>query len=146
MGWTDEPAASPPTVLLADPDPATRAWVRAVLQEIGLGVSEAGDATDLWKCLRTEKVGLVLADVMLPHARCDTLVAEITRRDVAVVLMSGPHGMRRAQQTRAVVLHKPLQLRDVLRAAIVSLPIWPRPGHAPGAPEPGQAPTPPPQD
>jgi DNA-binding NtrC family response regulator len=130
MDWTDQHAASPPTVLVADPDAATRAWVRSVLQEIGLGVSEARGATELWNCMRREKVALVLVEARLPQTRTDTLVAELNRRDLTVVLMSGhPQGLKKAQLPRDVVLlHKPLQLRDVLRVAIVSLPTWSRPG------------------
>lgn len=125
--WTDQCYTVPPTVLVADPDRAVRDLVRTVLEEIGLAVLEAGDATEVRKCLNKGTVGLVIAEVMLPHVTGDKLAAEIIRRDILLALMSGqPEGFRRAQKVRQFVLRKPLQVKDILRLAIVGLPSWRR--------------------
>ena len=125
MDWTDECCTAQPTVLVADPDRAVRDFLKAALEEIGLDVLEAGNATDVRKRLHQQRPSLVFAEVMLPHATGDKLAAEIIRRGIPVVLMSAhPEGLRRAQEARRVVLSKPLQIKDVLRAAIVTLPSW----------------------
>lgn len=119
--------ARQPTVLVADPDRSVRDFIRSMLEEIGLVVLEAGDATELRKQLRHQPVDLVLAEVMLPHASGDKLAAEIARRDTILALMTGrSEGIRRAQKVAKVVLRKPLQIKDVLRIAVVSLPSWRR--------------------
>ena len=125
MDWTNEHATSPPTVLVADPDCAARDLVRSTLEEIGLRVLEAGDASEARKCLHKEKVSLVLAEVILPHTSGEKLAAEIVRRGIPVVLMSGrPEGLKKAEQARRIAFGKPLHIKDLLRIAITVLPSW----------------------
>lgn len=127
MDWTDEHATLPPTVLIADPDHTVRAFIKTALEEIGLAVLEAGDATEVRQWLHKKTVGFVFAEVMLPHATGDKLAAEIIRRGIPVVLMSGhSEGLRRAEAARRFALRKPLQVKDILRVAIVGLPSWRR--------------------
>jgi len=122
---TSHDNAPQPCVLVADPDHTVRDLVRSVLEEIGLVVLEAGDATEARKWLREKVVGLVLAEVMLPHTSGDRLAAEIARRNIILALMSGhSEGIRRAQAVRKAVLRKPLQIKDILRIAILCLPSW----------------------
>lgn len=90
-----------PTVLVADPDRTVRDFVKMALEEIGLDVLEACDATDARKWLRQGTASLVFVEVMLPHATGDKLAAEIIRRGIPVVLMSShPEGLRRAEEAR----------------------------------------------
>lgn len=127
MNWTNQYSASPPVVLVGDPDDEVRAFVRAALGEIGLAVLEARDATEVRRWLHKKAVNLVFAEVMLPHTTGDKLAGEIVRRGIPVVLMSGhPDGLRRAKEGRRLVLWKPLQIKDVLRVAILALPSWRR--------------------
>ena len=131
MEETGRNHAAQPCVLVADPDHSVRDFVKSALEEIGLIVREAGNATEVRKWLRHETIDLVLAEVMLPHTCGDKLVPEMNRRHIPVALMSGnPGALRRAQAVSQLVLRKPLQIKDVLRVAIVGLPSWRHPARS----------------
>jgi two-component system, NarL family, nitrate/nitrite response regulator NarL len=80
-------------VLIADPHPATRAGVRAVLEDEGLQVcAEAADAGAAVKAALRERPNLCLIDVAVPGngiAAAQAIISSLP--DTAVVMLAGSH-------------------------------------------------------
>jgi DNA-binding NarL/FixJ family response regulator len=80
-------------VLIADPHPATRAGVRAVLEGEGLQVcAEAADAGAAVKAALRERPDLCLVDVAVPGngiAAAQAIISSLP--DTAVVMLAGSH-------------------------------------------------------
>jgi two-component system nitrate/nitrite response regulator NarL len=80
-------------VLIADPHPATRAGVRAVLEDEGLLVcAEASDAGAAVKAVLRERPDLCLIDVAIPGngiAAAQAIISSVP--DTAVVMLTGSH-------------------------------------------------------
>jgi DNA-binding NarL/FixJ family response regulator len=78
-------------VLIADPHPATRAGVRAVLEDGGLQVcAEAADAGEAVKAALRERPDLCLLDVAMPGngiAAAQAIISSMP--DTAVVMLAG---------------------------------------------------------
>jgi two-component system response regulator MprA len=114
-----------PHVLVIEPEPLVRDFIQATLQEIGIAVLPASNATEARQCLRRFPVELAIVAVMLRRIPGDELAREIARRGIPVVLMSGhEEGLRRAQASGFPVLKKPFRAKELLRQVILRLGPW----------------------
>ena len=84
------PHSGKPTVLIVEDEPAIRAVVAALLEEEGYAVRRARDGLEALTIVDTDRVDLVLSDVVMPQLDGASLVRQLRQRGhlVPVVLMS----------------------------------------------------------
>lgn len=113
-------AASAPTILVVDDEPAVRGLLRRLLHSWGYEVVEAGDVDSALDVLQAQPVDAVLLDLRLPdparRARSGLDVLGFLRlhdrfAEIPVFLVTG-YGLTDAEQRfvekhRAKVFHKP---------------------------------------
>jgi len=95
------PRAKPgETILIVEDNPAVRAYARSVLEELGYGVLEAGDAAEALRLLDpAPRVDLLFTDVVLPGANGRELSKSVLqlRSDLPVLFTTG--------YTRNAIIH-----------------------------------------
>jgi len=87
---SDTTAATTPTVLVVEDEPAIREVVADLLQDEGYAVRQASDGLQAIGELEVDDVDLVLSDVRMPRLDGPSLARRLRRRGhvVTVVLMS----------------------------------------------------------
>src|SRR5690349_3736121 len=81
------------TVLVADDDESVRTLVRAALEQIGLGVCEAGNGAEALEQFARHRPDIVVLDVMMPvmngYVACTKLRGLIGGSRVPILMMTG---------------------------------------------------------
>jgi signal transduction histidine kinase/ActR/RegA family two-component response regulator len=90
IGVTDLPRGSE-TILLAEDDPAVRAFARRTLEELGYTVLPAVDGVEAMKLAVSARVDLILSDIVMPRMSGPQLVQRFLAEYPApvVIFMSG---------------------------------------------------------
>lgn len=106
--------------LVVDREEAICQFIRAVLEDIGVDVACAADAAAARALLRRRRrFHLALVAIVLPDEPGEALAAELARRTVPVVLMSGhPEGIRRGPASGFPFLRKPFRAKELLRLTL----------------------------
>lgn len=113
------------TVLLIDDDPLVAFTVERMLEGGGFTVIRAADGNKGLKILKSEKIDLVITDIIMPVKEGIETIREIREHDTAVPVIAvsgGGHGaggnyLRMAQALGATeVLAKPFDQEDLLGA------------------------------
>jgi two-component system response regulator (stage 0 sporulation protein F) len=111
------------SILVIDDNELVRGFLRAVLEQQGHAVTEAGQGRAALQRLRQSPVDLVLTDIYMPD--CDGLEVIMTLRrefpSIRIVAMSGGSGDRNllaaARQLGAQdVLEKPIDAKDLIKS------------------------------
>jgi CheY-like chemotaxis protein len=114
---------APATILLVDDEPEVLAVATEMLEEFGyrvLGASSVATAISLAK-QKTERIDLLVTDVMMPHMNGPELAGEITslRPGLKVLYLSGRVGYTIVGSGTAVagaaILHKPFTTTELAR-------------------------------
>ena len=80
----------PPRILVVDDDPRALCFVRDARSEAGYAPLATGAARDLPRIIRTERLRLVLLDLMLPDADGIKLMGQVPDlSDLPVIFISG---------------------------------------------------------
>lgn len=117
--------------LVVDDDPLVRRVAVRLLQKMGFGVLEAGDAEEALRthaAQRDAPIGLLLTDIVMPGDNGRTLARSLRARDarIAVVYMSGYEAdafADDADETGAPFVAKPFteaQLKTAVKAAVMT--------------------------
>ena len=115
-------------VLVVEPDLYVRDFIASALQDVGLQVLAAGNATEARHALRGAHVDLALIAVMLARVGGEKLALEIEQRGIPVVLMTGhEERLRRAHASGFPVLAKPFGVKGLLRALALNIRSWTAP-------------------
>jgi CheY-like chemotaxis protein len=113
------------TILLIDDDPLVAFTVERMLEGGGFTVIHAADGSKGLKLLKSQKVDLVITDIIMPVKEGIETIREIREYDTAVPVIAvsgGGHGaggnyLRMAQALGATeVLAKPFDQEDLLGA------------------------------
>lgn len=103
----------PPTILIADDEPAIVDLLAQFLQDEGYAVERAGDGRAALELMRRVQPDLIIADVMMPRMSgfdlVDALASAETR--VPVILMSAAVVSRRDE---VAFIAKPFDLGELL--------------------------------
>jgi CheY-like chemotaxis protein len=85
-----DPHRGKPTVLIVEDEPAIRSVVAALLEEEGYAVRRARDGLEALTIIDTDRVDLILSDVVMPQLDGASLVRLLRQRGhlVPVILMS----------------------------------------------------------
>ena len=87
------PEGSPPTVLVADDDPALRSGLQRLLEADGLRVLTAADGEQALQVVHRDRPAVVLLDVMMPGRNgfevCEAVKRDAETRLTPVVLLTG---------------------------------------------------------
>ena len=116
------PRGGTETVLLCEDEPDLRELTKEVLEEYGYRVLEAGDGREALEVLEgfSDKIDLLLTDVVMPRMNGSELAARLTReRGVRVLYMSGyteTSVVRGAAAPGAGFLQKPFSPVSLARA------------------------------
>lgn len=110
-------------VLVADDEPTVRATVQRMLERRGAIAVLASDGAEAEQLLHTEKLDVVLFDVMMPRRTGYQLVsvARAVQPDVPVILMSGYSDQVHGVEPPDFFLEKPFNasmLESAIRAAL----------------------------
>lgn len=96
------------TVLLADDDANSRAYLRAALERLGYHVVEASNGTEAWKRLREGHIALAVLDMKMPGMHGLEILSRMKAERLRVpVLVCSAFDMFKDDFT--VVTHKPLR-------------------------------------
>jgi DNA-binding response OmpR family regulator len=106
--------------LVVDREEAICQFVGAVLEDIGVDVTCAASASAARAMLRRRRrFHLAFVAVVLPDEPGEALAAELARRAVPVVLISGhPEGIRRGAASGLPFLRKPFRAKELLRLTL----------------------------
>ena len=115
--------AQPPTVLVADPDPAVRERLLAFLSRAGYEVAFVTTKEDAIKAAASRAPLLILIDAALPPAGAAPLVAELKRdprtAEIPLVVITGNLAERSGLDFGQVdVLSKPIDRHQLLQMMI----------------------------
>jgi two-component system chemotaxis response regulator CheY len=110
------------TILVVDDDAATLHLVSTFLRRNGYRVIAASNPVRALELLTTEKISLVITDLMMPHVDGISLAQQIhavpNYQDVPVILMTAYGSDDVAEQGMrlgvAMTLHKPVELARLL--------------------------------
>ncbi|HEV2129168.1 MAG TPA: response regulator [Thermomicrobiales bacterium] len=103
----------PPTILIADDEPAIVDLLAQFLEDEGYAVERAGDGQAALELARRLQPDLIIADVMMPRMSGFELVDELTSSDsrMPVILMSAAVISRRDE---VAFIAKPFDLGELL--------------------------------
>jgi two-component system, OmpR family, response regulator len=110
---------APPTILVAEDDPAMRRWLVLVLTPLGGRIHAVSDGWQVWTALIEEEIDLVISDIRMPVKNgLDTLnVVRVAGIRVPFLLITGfgSDDVRAAAAALgAEVLDKPFAAADLL--------------------------------
>jgi two-component system, chemotaxis family, chemotaxis protein CheY len=115
--------ATAPTILIVDDDPDMRLYLRGCLRGLGGAaglVIDAADGVDALRRVRSEDVGLVITDVVLPLmdglALHQAIRADPAHSRLPVLLVSGQSGAALPHGPDDAFLAKPFNARELLGA------------------------------
>jgi DNA-binding response OmpR family regulator len=119
----------PPTLVLADDEPALRRLVRMTLSGEGYEVIEAGTGLEAMATIREHKPRLVLLDVGMPELSgleiCRLIRSDESLKDTWVIVLSGmghpddqEEGLRAGADAYLTKPFSPLQLLTVVEAGM----------------------------
>lgn len=111
-------------ILVADDDPSIREMLRAVLESRGHQVVLASDGVQMIEAAKTVAPRLIVADVMMPgaygSAAYKALQEDPHARGIPVVFLTAVTPQQAAKvivpSPKVRVLHKPLEMKDLLDA------------------------------
>lgn len=111
-------------ILVADDDPSIREMLRAVLEARGHQVLLACDGVQMIEMAKTVNPKLIVADVMMPgaygSAAYKALQEDAYARSIPVVFLTAITPQQAAKviqpSAKVRVLHKPLEMKDLLDA------------------------------
>jgi CheY-like chemotaxis protein len=112
------PARAPPKILVVEDDVLIRAAAAQFLRGSGFTVLEAVDVDQAIELLRTERIGVVFADVKLPGPRNGIDLTRIVQTDfpeVKVLLTSGVVPAAEVALDGVTLLKKPYFLFELER-------------------------------
>jgi DNA-binding NtrC family response regulator len=110
------------TILILDPDRATRDFLVPILAAVHIDVLEAA-TPDEARTHMPRRPFAAFVEVNLPLTPGDVIAEELARARIYTVLMSASeYGVARARRSRFPLLRKPLALHDALRHVVLGLP------------------------
>jgi len=116
------PPTPPRTVLILDPDHATRDFLVPILAAVRIDVLEAATAEEARTHLPRRPFA-AFVEVNLPLMPGDVLAEELARAQIYTVLISASeYGVARARRSRFPLLRKPLTLLNALRHIVLAFP------------------------
>ena len=118
-------SSAAPRVLVADPDPASRARNCESLSRAGCDVVEAADGREALVKALVRRPALVVTDLNLPFvdgvSLCEILRSDRMTADVPILVLTGEAERARIEQAKSagadVVLPKETRLEDLLKEA-----------------------------
>ncbi|WP_158045961.1 response regulator [Skermanella pratensis] len=124
---SEVPGTSAYRVLLAEDDPAVRAFVSRALGHAGFAVTDVEDGQQALQALDTEPYDLLVADIVMPVVDGITLALSAAKRrpGIRILLITGyPAEHIRACNLEALihaVIPKPFSLQEICAAARAAL-------------------------
>lgn len=109
----------PPTILVAEDDPAMQRWLLKVLAPTGARILAVSDGWQVWSALMEEDVDLVISDIRMPmrdglEALTVVRVAGMKVPFLLITAFGGDDVRCSAAQLGAEVLDKPFAAADLL--------------------------------
>ncbi len=110
---------APPTILVAEDDPAMRRWLVTVLTPLGGRIHAVSDGWQVWTALMEEDIDLVISDIRMPmKGGLETLnvvrIAGIKVPFLLITAFGGEDVRTAAAGLGAEVLDKPFAATDLL--------------------------------
>lgn len=108
----------PPTILVAEDDPAMRRWLVLILTRIGARVHAVSDGFLVWPTLIEEDIDLVVSDVRMPvqsglEALTVLRISGLMVPFLLVTAFGGDDVRASAAELGAEVLEKPFDAADL---------------------------------
>jgi CheY-like chemotaxis protein len=111
-----------PTILVVEDDPRGRYLICEVLRREGYQVEEAGDGTEALEIVRTQRVNLVITDLVMPKLNGFKFLEQLhlINPQMPVIFITGYLSVvagKKLLQDVAEIIPKPFEF-DALRSAV----------------------------
>lgn len=111
-----------PTILVVEDDPRGRYLIYEVLRRDGYQVEEAGDGTEALEIVRTQRVNLVITDLVMPKLNGFKFLEQLhlINPQMPVIFITGYLSVvagKKLLQDVAEIIPKPFEF-DALRSAV----------------------------
>src|SRR6476660_1145676 len=117
-------------ILLAEDDESLRKFLAQALARAGHAVSDFGDGSDAYECLKGDRFDLLLTDIVMPGMDGIELAKRAVELNEALKIMfitglaavALPPSSNAPKQAK--VLSKPFHLREIVAASSGRVPHW----------------------